>query len=114
MESLKEQLFNTEAYRGPREIVEVEGLEVEVRPPTFKLAERAADDESLKTSVEMMIQCVYDPKTGNQVFDKHDIERLLNASTHKGGMVMTLINAMNRLQRRKGGIKKEVEEEVKN
>lgn len=115
MTDLKQKLFNSDAYKGPSTIVEIGDCEVEVRVPKFNLLtqkENAKKDgklDSTKQGVEVLIECVYDPETGQKVFGKHDIERLMGSAAHKGGLLMTLLDAMNGLTRQKG-----VKEQVKN
>ena len=109
MSTLKEKLFNTDAYKGPKDIVEVEGLEVEIRVPKFELIDRKNNATkkgnltATKQGVEILIECVFDPDSGEKVFTEHDVERLMGSAAHKDGLLMQLLNAMNKLTRTGSG-----------
>ena len=103
MTDLKSKLFSTEAYRGPKTTVEVEGIEVEIRTPTLaQLEENAQATKNGRltggeSGLRVLIGCVFDPETGDPVFDEHDLERLMEGAAHSGGMVAQLLKGLNDL-----------------
>ena len=103
MSKLKEKLFNTKAYRGEKNIVDIEGVKVEIRTPKLKDIQEnagAVKKGSLKqtsSGLKILTKCVFDPESGEKVFTEHDLERLSKGAAHKGGLINRLLEDVNKL-----------------
>jgi len=111
--TLRDQILNAKDYKSKKvKVEEWGGVEVEVRSMSAatrsQIIESGADMNVATLSVAMVIECVYDPKTGERVFSPADKEMLMQKNA---GVLERLAQEINKIS---GFSDEDVEEAEKN
>jgi hypothetical protein len=94
----RSKLFSSKLYTGPREVIEMEGVKLEVRPPKAKYAFQASKTGKSALDVEeLILTCVYHQETQQPFFEKEHLELLKESSAHADGLLNKLTAAIERV-----------------
>ena len=94
----RSKLFASKLYTGPRELIELEGVKLEVRPPKAKYAFIASKTGKSALDVEeLILTCVYHAESQQPFFEKEHLELLKESSAHAEGLLNKLTAAIERV-----------------
>jgi hypothetical protein len=94
----RSKLFSSKLYTGPRELLELEGVKLEVRPPKAKYAFQASKTGKSALDVEeLILTCVFHAETQQPFFEKEHLELLKESSAHAEGLLNRLTAAIERV-----------------
>lgn len=94
----RSKLFGSKLYTGPREVLDLEGVKLEVRPPKAKYAFLASKTGKSALDVEeLILTCVYHQESQQPFFEKEHLELLKESSAHSDGLLNRLTAAIERV-----------------